>query len=148
MSWMSKAQPSVTLSSTEAEYDAASICVMEIRFITMLMDELGVVYPRPSTLYKDNTGAIFILKNDQVGQRTKHIDIKWHHVRHMIKDGDLDVQYVRSDDNPSDIMTKNSKEVLYVKHAASIKKGVLVLGARNREDVVAFAEVVRWSDEV
>ena len=41
----------------------------------------------------------------------------------MIKDGDLDVQYVRSDDNPSDIMTKNSKEVLYVKHAASMKNG-------------------------
>ena len=123
------------------------MCATEIRFITMLMDELGVVYPRPSTLYEDNTGAIFILKNDQVGQRTKHIDIKWHHVRDMIKDGDLDVQYVRSDDNPSDIMTKNSKEVLYVKHVASMKNGVLVLGTRNREDVAAFAEVVRRSDE-
>ena len=88
------------------------------------------------------------MKNDQVGQRTKHIDIKWHHVRDMIKDGDLDVQYVRSDDNPSDIMTKNSKEVLYIKHAASMKNEVLVLGTRNMEDVVAFAEVVRRSDEV
>ena len=43
VSWMSKAQPSVTLSNTEAEYVAASMCVTEIRFITMLMDELGVV---------------------------------------------------------------------------------------------------------
>ena len=60
------------------------------------------------------------MKNDQVGQRMKHIDIKWHHVRDMIKDGDLDVQYVSSDDNPADVMTKNSKEVLYVKHAASM----------------------------
>ena len=58
------------------------------------------------------------MKNDQVGQRTKHINIKWHHVRDMIKDGDLDVKYVRSDDNPADVMTKNSKEVLYVKHVA------------------------------
>ena len=41
----------------------------------------------------------------------------------MIKDGDLDVQYVRSNDNPADIMTKNSKEVLYIKHAATMKKG-------------------------
>ena len=104
---MSKAQPSFTLSSTEAEYVAASMCVTEIRFITMLMDEHGVVYPRPSTLYEDNTVAIFILKKDQIGQRTKHIDIKWHHVRDMIKDGDLDVEYVRSDDNPADVMTKN-----------------------------------------
>ena len=92
-------QPSVTLSSTEAEYVAASMCATEIRFITMFMDELGDVYPRPSTLYEDNTEAIFILKNDQVGQRTKHIDIKWHHVQDMIRDGDLDLKYVRSDDN-------------------------------------------------
>ena len=40
VSWMSKAQPSVTLSSTEAKYVAASMCVMEIKFITMLMEEV------------------------------------------------------------------------------------------------------------
>ena len=40
-------------------------------------------------LLEDNTGAIFILNNDQVGQRTKHIDIKWHHVWDTIKDGNL-----------------------------------------------------------
>ena len=145
VSWMSKAQPSVTLSSTEAEYVAASMCATEIKFITMLMEEVGVSYPRPAMLLEDNTGAIFILNNDQVGQRTKHIDIKWHHVRDMIKDGDLVVMYVRSEDNPADIMTKNTKEALYIKHVTAMKKGVLVLGQRNREDVVV---VVRWSDVV
>ena len=60
-------------------------------------------------LLEDNTGEIFILNNDQVGQRTKHIDIKWHHVRDMIKDGDLVATYVRSKDNLADIMTKNTK---------------------------------------
>ena len=88
------------------------------------------------------------MKNDQVGQRTKHIDIKWHHVRDMIKDSDLDVQYVRSDDNPAGLMMKNSKEVLYVKQSASMKNGLLVLGTRKREDVVASAVVVQRSDEV
>ena len=66
----------------------------------------------------------------------------------MIKDGDLDVQYVRSNDNPSDIMMKNSKEVLYVKHGASMKNGALVLGTQNTEDAMALALVVRRSDEV
>ena len=73
-------------------------------------------------------GAIIILKNDQVSQRTKHINIKWHHIQDMIKDGDLDVKYIRSNDNPADVMMENSKEVLYVKHAASMKNGVLVIG--------------------
>ena len=74
------------------------------------MEEVGVSYPRPAMLLEDNTGTIFILNNDQVGQRTKHIDIKWDHVREMIKDGDLVVMYVRSDDNPADVVMKNTKD--------------------------------------
>ena len=100
MSWSSKAQPSVTLSSTEAEYVAASMCGTEVKFVTMLLDELKLDYPKPSVMFEDNTGAIFIMNNDQVGQRTKHIDIKWHHIRDMIKSGELLVKYVRSEDNP------------------------------------------------
>ena len=102
----------------------------------MLLDELRVRYPKPSTLREDNTGAIFIMNNDQVGQRTKHIDIKWHHVQSMIQLGDLIVIYIRSEDNPSDIMTKNVKEALFVKHAVAMKNGVLFIGKRNMEDVV------------
>jgi hypothetical protein len=152
VSWSSKAQPSVTLSSTEAEYVAASMCGTEIRFISMLMDKMGVGYPKPSMLLEDNTGAIFIMNNDQVGQRTKHIDIKWHHIMDMIQDGDLIVAYIRSEDNPADIMTKNVKEALYVKHAVAIKNGVLVVvGHRNREDVVvdvvALVYEVRRTDD-
>ena len=88
----------------------------------MLIEEVGVSYPRPAMLLEDNMGAIFILNNDQVGQRTKHIDVKWHHVRDMIKDGDLVVMYVRSEDNPADIMMKNTKEAPYIKHAMAMKK--------------------------
>ena len=66
----------------------------------------------------------------------------------MIKDDDLDVEYIRSDDNPADVTTKNSKEVQYIKHVANMRNGVLVLGTRNREDVVASTVVVRRSDEV
>ena len=151
MSWSSKAQPSVTLSSTEAEYVAASMCGTEVKFVTMLLDELKLDYPKPSVMFEDNTGAIFIMNNDQVGQRTKHIGIKWHHIRDMIKSGDLLVKYVRSEDNPADIMTKNTKEILFIKHALSMKKGVLLVGEianlAHREDVVEFLGVMRQTDE-
>ena len=69
----------------------------------------------------------------------------------MIQAGDLVVLYIRSEDNPADIMTKNTKEVLFIKHTLSMKKGVLlvgVIGALNhREDVVDMVEVIRWMDE-
>ena len=82
---------------------------------------------------------------------TKHIDIKWHQIRDMIKDGDLVVMYIRSEENLADIMMKNTKEALYIKHVMATKKGVLVLSQRNREDVmvvVQWSDGVRWSDVV
>jgi hypothetical protein len=101
VSWASKGQPSVTLSSTEAEYVAASMCATEIKFVQMLMEELRVS-PSTSTatLNEDNQGAIYVIRNDQVGQRTKHIDVKWHHVREMVKSNQLRVIYIRSEENP------------------------------------------------
>ena len=57
--------------------------------------------------------------------------------------------YVRSKDNLADIMMKNTKEAFYIKHVMAMKKGVLVLGQRNREDVVVVVQRsvgVRWSD--
>ena len=118
----------------------------------MLLDELNIKYPKPPILLEDNTGAIFIMKNDQVGQRTKHIDVKWHHVRDMIRNKELAVGYLRSEDNPLDIMTKNTKEALFVKHSKSIKDGTLLVGAWNREDVVGgelveLADVMERTDE-
>ena len=59
VSWMSKAQPSVTLSSTEAEFVAASMCATEIKFITMLMEEVGVSYPRPAMLLETRRQYLF-----------------------------------------------------------------------------------------
>ena len=62
------------------------------------------------------------------------------------------VIYIQSDDNPADIMTKNTKESLFIKHSLAMKKGVLLVGALNREDVVNMVELDivsdgRWSDK-
>jgi Reverse transcriptase (RNA-dependent DNA polymerase) len=134
--WTSKGQPSITLSSTEAEYMAASMCATEIKFIQMLLGELKVWSGEPATLHEDNQGAIYVIRNDQVGQRTKHIDIKWHHVREMVQNGEIIVVYIRSEDNPSDILTKNTREITFVKHTGNIKGGTLLIDARNRENVI------------
>jgi histone deacetylase 1/2 len=140
VSWSSKAQPAVTLSSTEAEYVAASILGTEIKFLSMLLDELMIEYPKPPLMKEDNTGAIHIMYNEQVGQRTKHIDITWHHVRDMIRWEQLMVEYLRSGENPSDIMTKNTKEAIFQKHAPRIKNGVLTVVLGKREDVMIFED--------
>jgi hypothetical protein len=78
-----------------------------------------------------------VIRNDQVGQRTKHIDVKWHHVREMVKSNRLRVIYIRSEENPSDILTKNT-----VKHAGRLKDGTLLIAYDNRENVVMCCVVM------
>ena len=78
---------------------------------------------KPSIIYKDNQGAIFLAKNTQVGIRTKHIDIRHHFLRDMVEEKDIDIQYIRSEDNPADIVTKNISEADFTRHMRRITEG-------------------------
>ena len=76
----SRGQKSVSLSSTESEYKSLCSASKEMKFQQMLLDEIASV-KLPGILLEDNTGAIFLVKNKQVGMRTKHIDVQYHFVR-------------------------------------------------------------------
>jgi hypothetical protein len=123
--WLSKTQNSVTLSVTEAEYVSASTGGQDIVFLTMLLQECGIEVKLPGVLLEDNTGAIFLIKNQQVGVRTKHIDVRWHWIREKRDTGELDVIFTKSENNESDILTKNTVESLQTKHARSMREGRL-----------------------
>ena len=82
MNWMSKTQQSVTLSSTETEYVSLATGACECKCIQQVLDEIAFCTP-PGILLEDNTSVIFLVKNQQVGQRTKHIDVRWHFIREL-----------------------------------------------------------------
>jgi hypothetical protein len=125
VSWQSKSQSKVALSSTEAEYVAMSNCATEVKYVTMLLHELVGTVPTPGILHEDITGAIFMVHNSQVGARTKHIDIRYHHVKEMVEEKSLIVQYIKSEKNPADLMTKNVKEATHNMHSPNIFNGLL-----------------------
>ena len=56
---------------------------------------------KPSVIYEENQGAIFLAYNRQVVIRTKHIDICHHFLRDMVEEKDIDIQYIWSEDNPA-----------------------------------------------
>jgi hypothetical protein len=89
----------------------------------------------PSILREDNTGCIFLVNNDSVGNRTKHVDIRMRFVNEMVRDKTLWVAFIRGDDNPGDIETKNTRDPIYLKHSARIYEGTLDLDSSTREDV-------------
>jgi len=129
---MSKTQAIVSLSSTEAEYIALSAVAQEVLFQSQILDELlGENHVKPSLIFEDNIGAIYLTKNSQVSQRTKHIDVRHHFIRGMIEKKVLYVRFVKSRLNTSDVMTKTTKEDLFVKHEKSINIGRIKYNAKE-----------------
>jgi hypothetical protein len=120
----SKLGRSVTQSSTEAEYFAISEIAKEVLFTKQLLDTIGIEIELPIIIRVDNVGAIFLANNFSVSQKTKHIDIRAHFIREYIEDGILKLVFIRSEDNDSDIFTKNLSEDLFNKHADKMTETV------------------------
>ena len=142
VSWQSKKQDTVSLSSCEAEYIASVHCAQEIRYVQQLVEEL-VGKQSPAQMFGDNNGAIFISKNSHVGPRTKHIDVRHHYLRELQANGHLEYLKIKGEDNPSDILTKNVTEQAHIRHGGDIKQGWLQhaidqaskdSGSNSRED--------------
>jgi Reverse transcriptase (RNA-dependent DNA polymerase) len=121
--WSSKKQATVALSSTEAEYMAYSDAACSVKYLHMLVTEVMGDCPRPAVLHEDNTGAIHLLKNDHIGKRTKHIDVRYRFVNNLVREGLIVAEFIRSEENAADIMTKNIVEKLFVKHSENIYEG-------------------------
>ncbi|KAE8247330.1 hypothetical protein A4X06_0g4533 [Tilletia controversa] len=107
VTWRSKLQDTVSISSTEAEYIALSEATREAIWAVQLLDELRLRVKGPVDMYTDNTGAEALARNPQSHQRTKHISIHHHLVRDKNNDGTVKVQRVHTDENPADLLTKN-----------------------------------------
>ncbi|CAI5717429.1 unnamed protein product [Peronospora effusa] len=107
ISWRSKKQRSVALSSTEAEYMALSEATQEATWLKTFMRELGEEAGDDAlTIYEDNEGAIALAKNPEFHKRTKHIDIRYHFVREKVEKNQVVLQYCPTQDMLADIMTK------------------------------------------
>jgi hypothetical protein len=114
------------------------MCAQEIKFVSMLLHEIAPdQVERPSILREDNTGAIFTAQNQQIGARTKHIDVKYHHVKDMLEDGELELRFVRSEHNFADLMTKNVREAIHTTLSVPLMDGTMAtaFGSRDEEGV-------------
>ena len=99
----------VACSSTEAEYRALAATTAELiwlRWLRWLLQDLGVDCSTATKLHYDNRSAIQIAHNDVFHQRTKHIEIDCHFIRHHLLQGTLTLQSISSQDQLVDIFTK------------------------------------------
>jgi len=105
VSWRSRLQNCTSMSTTEAEYIAASEACKEAIWLARLVRDLGITVEIPM-LHCDSQSAIMLAKNPVFHAKTKHIDVKYHFIRDMLEDKLLELVKVHTDDNPADLMTK------------------------------------------
>ena len=124
VSWASWKQPTVALSSTEAEYIALTQAVKEVLWLRTIFLEIGT--PKHSweisQISADNQGAIALAKNPWFHARSKHIDIQYHFIRqHTDTDtGTINLDYCPTDDMMADILTKGLSRARHEKCRAGI----------------------------
>jgi hypothetical protein len=106
ISWKSKLQSMVTLSTTEAEYIAAVNAGMEILWLRNLFSELGYKLKSSSTLYIDNQPAVAVAKNPEHHGRIKHLDLHHYWLREVVDSGQITVKYCPTAEMPADLLTK------------------------------------------
>lgn len=86
VSWSSKKQPVVTLSTIEAEFIAAASCACQGVWLRRILEKLGHVQGISTTIYCDNSSAIKLSKNPALHGRSKHIDVRFHFLRNLTRD--------------------------------------------------------------
>ena len=118
VSWSSKKQELVTLSTTEAEYVAATHAAKEAIWLRRLLGELFGSIDTPTTLFSDSKSAIALAHDGHYHARTKHIDIRYHFIRYIIEAGTIKLVYCSTNDMTADTLTKALPSVK-AKHFAS-----------------------------
>lgn len=106
VAWCSKRQQIVALSSTEAEYIALSSTVRESLWTLQLRDEIQEKSNGVLKIYCDNQSAIKLASGEAYRPRTKHIDIRLHHVRDQINAGVIELEYISTNEQTADALTK------------------------------------------
>jgi hypothetical protein len=111
VSWNSKRQPTIALSTTEAEYMAASQSIKEAIWLRQLFEDVGFAQVEATRIMCDNQGCIALAKNPTHHSRTKHIDVQHHFIREKIEDKVIDLKYCPTEHMIADVLTKGLAKV-------------------------------------
>ena len=120
ISWSSRKQELITLSTAEAEYVAATHAAKEAIWLRRLIFELFPTLKTPTLLYCDNQAALRLATDDNYHARTKHIDIRYHFIRQVVASDALRLVYCPTDDMTADILTKGLPKWKANFHVASL----------------------------
>ena len=108
VAWRSRRQPTVALSTTEAEYMASADAARQATWLRLLLDDLKLgLDNQPLPIFNDNAGTVAISKNPVHHDKTKHIALRHHYIREKVEDNTISLNHVPSASNIADLLTKS-----------------------------------------
>ena len=120
VAYKTKKHSTVALSSAEAEYITVSLCLQKVQEVLHLLDFLGFEVQKPVQVHVDNQAVIKSYKNDAVTLKLKHMDLKYHYTKDLVKKGLVELKYVSSRENVADQLTKVQPTALYLQQRAGL----------------------------
>lgn len=133
VSWSSKKQSIVALSSTEAEYVAAATCACQVIWIREILEELREHQLESSVIKCDNTSAILLSRNPVFHGKCKHIDVRFHFLRNLVGKGTVVLEYVETSEQVADILTKPLHRVDFQR----LREKLGVCSLKDKQDMEA-----------
>jgi hypothetical protein len=124
ISWASKKQPMVALSSTKGEYMASTHSTHEAVWLRQLLSDIGYDIPSLTNLHIDNQSAIAIARNLMFHARSKHIEVRHHFVCEKLADNTIDLIYTPTKDQVADILMKGLPLVKHERFREAMGIGV------------------------
>jgi hypothetical protein len=115
ISWSSKQQPLVALSTCKAEYLACTHCARQIIWLQSLFNELGFPQTYASTLYCNNQGTVACTHDPNSHSKMKHIDICLHFIHACVNQRIIDIHNIPGVENPADLLTKPLDKTIHQK---------------------------------
>eukprot|EP00253_Pinus_taeda_P030394 PITA_30394 len=107
ISWASKKQSIVALSTAEAEYVAATAAACQAVWMRRMLRSLGQEQAKATVIFCDNSSAIALSKNSVFHKRTKHIDTRFHYIGELVNNGEIVLEHCRTQEQVVDISTKS-----------------------------------------
>lgn len=116
ITWNTRRQPTIALSTTEAEFMSMVCATQEALWLKQLLSELFTSYDLVVKIFCDNKGAIQLAKNNAFSARSKHIDIKHKFIHEKINENQVEIEYLATEEMPADILTKACSASKIMKH--------------------------------
>lgn len=117
ISWKTRKQPTVALSTCEAEYMALASTIQECLYLEQLLGNMDSYKYTQTVIHEDNQGTIALARNPVNRKRCKHIDIKYDFIRSTVNEGKVNLMYCSTDEMVADMMTKPVSKVKLQKFA-------------------------------